>query len=75
MQIAIEELCQICTDLQFTKYDVEKAFQKLDIDKTGLITYTQFLIATLPKQAFSDDSILERHFKDLDSLTEGFLTK
>jgi len=50
-------------------------FAKLDINKTNLITYTQFLFATLPHDVLADDTLLERHFNDLDSLTEGFLTK
>jgi len=58
----------------FTRDDIETILNEIDYDKTGLLTYSQFLLATLEPKLFADDMILENYFRDLDSLKEGFLT-
>lgn len=75
METAIHNLGQIVANLDFNLSDVRDAFQKLDLDKTGLLTYTQFLQATLEPSLFADETLLEWHFKELDAFQEGFLTK
>ena len=62
-------------DLNFTRADVENTFRKLDADQTGLITYSQFLFATLDPDILHDETLLRYNFNDLDSLKEGFLTR
>ena len=47
----------------------------MDIDKTGLLTYSQFLFATLDPAILHDSALIEQHFRTLDTLREGFLTK
>ena len=74
MTLAIEDLKLQVRDLNFTGADIVEAFKKLDLDRTGLITHTQFVVATLEPSALSDDVLLS-FFRELDSLQEGFLTK
>ena len=68
-------LNHILPDLNFTSENVCNTFSMLDADGTGLITYSQFLFATLDPLILQDESLLRCHFNDLDSLKEGFLTK
>lgn len=75
MRVAIERLRAIMPELAFTDEDVDATFDKLDVDKTGLITFSQFVFATLDPQLLADDSKVEMFFRDLDSLKEGFLTQ
>ena len=74
MTLALEDLKQRVLDLDFTIEDINETFDKLDLDKTGLITHSQFVVATLDHNVLSDDVYLS-FFKDLDTLNEGFLTK
>ena len=47
MSLAIQDLSLIVPDLDFTLDDIETVYEKLDLDNTGQITYTQFVIGTL----------------------------
>ena len=67
MMLAMEDLKLRVPDLDFTANDVAMTFGKLDLDRTGLITHSMFLVATLDRSLLSED-ILMRFFKDLDSL-------
>ena len=40
-----------------------------------MITYSQFLCATFDKALLGEQDLLERLFRDLDSIKEGFLTR
>ena len=40
MALAIQDLSLIVPDLDFTSEDIQAVFEKLDLDYTGLITYT-----------------------------------
>ena len=60
--------------LDFQADDVIETFRKLDLDNSGLITYSQFLCATFDKAFLSEQDLVERLFRDLDSIKEGFLT-
>ena len=72
---ALNNLSEMVPDLDFTRSDVEKIFAELDVDNTGLLTYSQFLLATLDPQLTHDEELLEQSFLDLDTFSEGFLTK
>ena len=74
MTLAMEDLKLRVHDLDFTAEDINQTFIKLDLDKTGLITHSQFVVATMDRATLSDENYM-RFFKDLDSLQEGFLTK
>ena len=74
MLLALEDLKLRVHDLNFTADDVIETFNKLDLDKTGLITHSMFVVATIDRSLLGDE-ILMRLFKDLDSLQEDFLTK
>ena len=54
-------------DLDFTRSDVEAIFAELDFDNTGLLTYSDFLLATLDPLLTQDDELLEQCFLDLDT--------
>ena len=75
MQCAMQELCNMIGERNFTAEDIDATFAKLDLDNTGLITYSQFLMATVDPEILNDETLLLRHFNELDSLQEGFLTK
>ena len=75
MQLAIQDLRQIVPDLNFTSQDVQETFRKLDVEQTGLITYSQFVFATLDPEILANEDLQRCLFNDLDSLQEGFLTK
>ena len=47
--------------------DVDTFIEKVDVDKTGKISYSQFLAATLTDIHFSDTSV-RALFDDLDNL-------
>ena len=68
-------LNHILPELNFTNADVHNTFRMLDADGTGLITYSQFLFATLDPNILHDETLLRQNFNDLDSLKEGFLTR
>ena len=71
----MQELCNLIGERNFTAEDIDTTFAKLDLDNTGLITYSQFLMATVDPEILNDETLLLRHFNELDSLQEGFLTK
>ena len=54
-------------DLAFTAYDIDKTFEKLDLDESGKITYQLFLIATLESGMLNDPELIKRLFNELDS--------
>lgn len=74
MSLAIEDLKTQVQDLNFTAADIDEAFRKLDLDHTGLITHTDFVVATLEPSAISEE-VLRSFFNELDSVEDGFLTK
>ena len=59
MRLAIQELKLIVKDLNFSAEDIDDMFKKLDLDNTGLITLSQFLIATLSPDILDDDKLLQ----------------
>lgn len=75
MRCALEDLFGVVGEFDFTDDDIEDMFGKLDFDSSDLITYSQFLIATLDPELFKDENLLRRFFNELDSIQEGFLTK
>ena len=75
MQRAVEALRAEVRDLDITHEDVEAVYEKLDLDNTKLLTYSQFIVATLDQDILEDERILEGLFKELDCFSEGFLTK
>ena len=74
MTLAIQDLKLRVHDLDFSAEDIDQTFGKLDLDQTGLINLSQFVVATLDRTIFSEETY-SIFFKDLDSLQEGFLTK
>lgn len=54
-------------DLAFTVYEIDKTFEKLDLDESGKITYQLFLIATLESGMLNDPELIKRLFNELDS--------
>ena len=75
MSLAIQSLRLSVPSLDFTAADIDAAYEKLDLDHTGLLTYSQFLIATLNQELLVDEQLIENLFKELDCFREGFLTK
>ena len=75
MALAIEDLKLTVPDLNFSMLDIESAYEKLDRDYSGSISYTHFLIGTLDPTLIEDPMHLECLFKELDCLNEDFLTK
>ena len=61
--------------LDYTAADIDATYEKLDLDNTGLLTYSQFLVATLNQDLLVDEQLIENLFKELDCFREGFLTK
>ena len=74
MRQEIKSLKTLVPSLDFTDEDVSSTFDKLDTEKEGLITYSQFLFATIEPSVLQDESLLRLNFDDLDSLNENFLT-
>jgi Ca2+-binding EF-hand superfamily protein len=58
MTFAIQELFNVIGDFNFTAEDIDATFTKLDLDNTGIITYSQFLIATVDPEILGDDTLL-----------------
>ena len=54
--------------------DVSHFIQKVDINKTGEINYSQFLCATLTPDHFSESNV-KNLFNFLDNHEQGYLTK
>ena len=75
MKQEVKSLKDLVPDLDFTDEDVISTFDKLDTEKEGLITYSQFLYASLEHDVKNDEDLLMHNFKELDSLNEGFLTR
>jgi len=75
MRLAIQDLKFSVSDLEFGEDDVEEAFDKIDLDRTGLITHSQFIVATFDRDILDDEEVVRSMFRDLDSLQQGFVTK
>ena len=61
-------------DIKINQEDVHQFIQKVDIDGSGAISYSQFLCGTLTAEHFTTRNI--RHLFDfLDNKNEGYLTK
>ena len=76
MVLAIEDLKLIVPDLDdFSVLDIESAYEKLDRDYSGSISYTHFLIGTLDPTLINDPKQIECLFKELDCFNADFLTK
>ena len=75
MQKAILDLKVIVPNLNFNHMDVLKTFNKLDLDHSGTISYSEFLYSTLSPEILNDETLLAALFNDFDSLSEGFVTK
>ena len=58
MTFAIQELFNVIGDFNFTAEDIDATFAKLDLDNTGIITYSQFLIATVDPEILGDNTLL-----------------
>ena len=44
--------------ITFDRNDCEVIFRELDVDQTGLLTYSQFLLATLDSDLTANDELL-----------------
>ena len=65
----------IVPDIEFTTEDIHNVYEKLDLDNTRQITYSQFLIGSLDPVLLQDQRLLELMFNELDTVQEGFVTK
>ena len=61
-------------EYSITEEDVTRFVHKVDIDQTGEINYSQFLVGTLSPEHFSDVNI-QNLFHFLDNYGIGYLTK
>lgn len=41
------------------EFEVNKIMNQVDIDKSGAIDYTEFILATMEKKAISNEKLLE----------------
>ena len=58
MLLAFQDLSFSMPELEFTSQDVITVFEKLDLEKTELITYSQFMVATLDLDLLLDDQLI-----------------
>ena len=70
----VNDLKQVVPTLDLEEQDIDVVYEKLDYDRTGEITFSQFLIATLDPSLFRDERLVQSLFTELDSIQEGFLT-
>mmetsp|Transcript_6221 Transcript_6221/g.16602 ORF Transcript_6221/g.16602 Transcript_6221/m.16602 type:complete len:565 (+) Transcript_6221:103-1797(+) len=54
--------------------DIDEIFQHIDLDATGLITYTEFCAAGLGDKSYQDEHVLWAAFKQFDFGDDGFIT-
>ena len=59
---------------KISEEDVKQFIEKVDINKSGEINYSEFLCATLTPEHFSDTNI-KSLFTFLDNYEQGYLTK
>ena len=77
-QITFDELRQGLIQLKSTRItenDVQKLFNKIDVDKNGKIDYTEFLAATIQKANYLKKEKLLEAFCKFDIDNSGFITK
>jgi len=55
------------------EFEVNKIMNQVDIDKSGAIDYTEFILATMEKKAISNEKLLES-FNLFDQDGNGFIT-
>ena len=70
----VNDLKHVVPTLDLEEQDIGVVYEKLDYDRTGEITFSQFLIATLDPSLFRDERLVQSLFTELDSIQEGFLT-
>ena len=55
--------------------EVEKMFDAVDIDKSGYIDYSEFVVATMNEKALFSEKKLKAAFKMFDKDGSGFISK
>mmetsp|Transcript_12594 Transcript_12594/g.18833 ORF Transcript_12594/g.18833 Transcript_12594/m.18833 type:complete len:498 (+) Transcript_12594:73-1566(+) len=71
--ITQEELAQALTRHNI-KMDAKQIFESLDVDKRGVISYTEFLAASLGGELETDKEILKKLFDSMDVTKNGKIT-
>ena len=56
------------------KVDIEKMFDAVDIDKSGFIDYSEFVVATMNEKNLLSNEKLQSAFKMFDKDNSGFIS-
>ena len=56
------------------KVELEKVFNKINFSKSGTITYSEFMIAAIPKNILLSEYHLAEMFAILDHKMSGFIS-
>ena len=62
-------------DIPLTKAEIEKAFDEADTDKSGRLTFFEFITLFINKQSLISEGNLRSAFKELDKNGDGYITK
>lgn len=71
-EISVKEFHQVL-DSKMSPEDVQKIFESIDLDHTGVVHWHEFLAAAVDTQAV-DDAHLKLAFQHLDHNSKGFIT-
>ena len=69
--LSLEELTIGCGKVKTLDFDLEKLFENIDTDKSGVINYTEFLAATIQQQVYHKEEKLMQAFSCFDRDKSG----
>lgn len=72
--ITKKEFKKMCAQHKLN-YDVEEAFESMDLDHNGAINYNEFLAATMDRKAAMDPNKIKNAFKFFDLDNDGMISK
>eukprot|EP00977_Amphora_coffeiformis_P018472 scaffold6506_cov171-Amphora_coffeaeformis.AAC.20 len=73
--ITLDEFTKALSSSDFSEEEIKAIFQKVDVNKTDVINYTEFLAATLETQGAIEEYRLAEAFDALDSDDSGYISR
>ena len=73
--LTMEEFKTALAKFNYSEKDIKEVFRKIDVNKTDVINYTEFLAATLEAQGTIEEYRLAEAFDMLDDDDSGYISK
>jgi len=73
--ISLEEFKHTLAGFNYSEEDISNMFSQMDVNKNGVILYTEFLAATLEMQGSIEEKRLAEAFDHIDCDDSGYISK